>query len=242
MSENPEVERAQLREMLKSQELPGRGFEVENLPGVRSQEENERGFPKTESIRDPNQEIIREGKKEQALLWQKRWDYHREKGADDQWQDTERVKAITEIEREYSDNGQTELERGRHQMKEHDWETLRNHDERGTLTKEEGKVTAGEKKGEHWEVSIERSQVGPYTEVVQTNAGERMVAVDGQPKLESYRTVKVNYRDADNKAVYGWQEMAGDPKSHMEWGAPLTDVETKKPADFFKETKREAGQ
>lgn len=226
--------------MLKSQELAGRGFETENLAGERTEQRNELGYPKTETIRDSDQEIVRNGQPEKARLWEKRWDYHRAKGDDGAWHDTERVKSIAESKYEYSDNGQTEVEHGQHLMREHDWETTRNFDEKGNLTKEAGKVSAGEKKGEHWEVSVERNQVGQYTEVVKTYTGERAVTREGQTKLESYRTVEVDYRDADNKSVYGWKQMEGDSKSHMEWGAEPADLmagtSLRKPKDFFRES------
>ncbi len=246
MIENPEQERALRREMVKSHELPGRGFNIENLPGERSETINELGYPKTDTIRDPEQIIMRDGKQEQAKVWEKRWDYKREQGPDNQWRDTEEVMSITEIEREYSNNGQTELERGRHQMREHDWETLRNFDERGTLTKEAGKVTAGEKKGEHWEVNIERTQVGSYTEIVETTTGERAVTTAGQTILEAHRTVKVQYRNADNTAIFGWKQTEGDPASHHSWGVKPVDLlpgqRLREPLDFFNEKGEETEQ
>jgi hypothetical protein len=235
----PENERdhEQIIANLKMSETRAGFRESEDIAGDRTWTENENGYPKLETIHDPNQEVVREGRTEKAKQYEKSWNYHREKDDAGQWRDTEKVKSISETKHEHSEDGRTETVSGRHLLREHAWNTTNIYDEQGRLATSRGEITEGAEKGNTWTENNERRQVGNYTETISVNTSAKK---NEAGELVEVRTVKIEYRDAQGKSVWGEKQSDGKPETYHAWGEEPADLPIEgrnKFADLLTETK-----
>jgi len=218
-----ERDREALLSNLKMSETRTSLRENREITGDKTLITNERGYPKLEQIRNANQEVVRDGKSEKAKLYEKNWSYHREQGADGQWQDTERVKSISETEIQHSEDGRTETIHGNHLMREHAWETTNEYDEQGRITASRGEVTEGLEKGNTWSETNDRRQIGDYIETVSVNSSSKR---NESGEMVKIRTVKIEYRDAQGQSVWGEKQSEGKPDTYHAWGAEPADLPT----------------